>query len=571
MQLSCVGQRFSDEKPGLQSASSRGQVWSVIWAVALAWSWLLPNHYPPWATFHAEIWAAICIVAAGLVVSWQAYERVQIGLAGLALLCSTLLVCPQYWSGQFAFSGQAWVAFAYLGLAALSFCLGRTWESWKPLQLPDALALAVGGAAILSVGVQLDQWLQQGQLIVWGMGGGEVRPYANLGQPNLLSTFLVWGVLAVFWGVHRLAIGPVVATLASLYLLFGIALTQSRTGWLEILVVVLAMWHWRRMWRWKALPWISLVMFAYLMGCVFATESISGWLSLSPPPQLDGRLAVASDLRISAWKLLTDASFARPWLGYGWGNINDAQIQVALEHEPLHSKFGHAHNLLLDIVLGIGWPMGLMLIGALALWLWQRVKGIGHAADAILLLFIVVAGLHAMLELPLHHAHFLMPLCLLGGALEARQEVGSSNWSFPVRWLRGGVIASAVVCALLVSDYLRVEASYARLRFEWARLSQLPPGGPPEVLILNQFHEYIAFLRFSPAKGMSEKELIWARNVAQTFPSPLTYAKYAAALALNGKGDEAELRQKQICAISEEVLCTDMRRAVQATVEAMLP
>ncbi len=542
--------------------------WTAAWALALAWSWLLPNHYPPWGTFHAEAWATVVILIGSLAALRRCSGVVAPAVPSLVLMVAALTVWVQWMLGQFAFSGQAWMPFGLFALAALSVLTGQIWESRQPFTLPDAIAFSVGLASIVSVGMQLDQWLQRGQLIIWGMGGGEVRPYANLGQPNLLATLLVWGLLVVLWGVQRQKVRPSVAVLAAAYLLFGVALTQSRTGWLELAALLGGVWLWRRLWRFPGLAWVATILGLYFVLLVLALSGLSATFGVSPPTQLDERLAMASDLRLRAWKLLLDASFAKPWLGYGWGNVTDAQLHVALLHDPLNSKFGHAHNLPLDLVLGAGWPIGMLMMAILGVWYWRRVRAVDNALDATLAITIAIVGLHSMLELPLHHAHFLLPLCLVAGVLAARQVTSSGGFAIRLSWLRAALLASLVGMATLISDYSRIESSYERLRFEWAGLSRKPIGGPPEVYMLNQFHEYIKFLRFLPRPGLSESDLEWMRSVAGAFPSPLSYARLSTALWMNGRPEEAQLRLREICAISDVQQCEDVKLALAAVQKA---
>ena len=221
--------------------------WLVLWSCTLAIGWLLPNHYWPWLSFHSDAWVALTASLAALAVIWRsngpaAWHRLT--LLAAALMC---VPCVQFASGMMPIAGNLWISLAYLAGLLMALLSGARWESSTPGQLGDGLFLAIGIAALLSVGLQLQQWLQLDGIQLWTMGGGPSRPHANFGQPNQLATFLLWGLLASGWGLIRKYIGIRTALLTALYLLFGIALTGSRTAWLGVALLVGACLLWRRL------------------------------------------------------------------------------------------------------------------------------------------------------------------------------------------------------------------------------------------------------------------------------------------------------------------------------------
>lgn len=521
-------------------------LWTALWTVLLACAWLLPNHYRPWGSFHAEAWCAAMMVCMLIGLAWSARQAVGVPTVALLLMGMAVVVWLQFAAGVLAFSGQAWLVSGYFALAGLTWMAASQWEQRTANQGLDALMVAIATAAVVSVGLQLDQWLQTDLLELWSMGGDGTRPYANMGQPNLLSTFLLWGLLALWWASERHWVGGVTAALAALVLLFGMALTQSRTGWLGLLLVAAAVWLWRRHWRWPQLPWVTLALGLWFVACVSGLQRLSTGLQVAVPPSLDGRMAMGGDLRLAAWKLLFESSLERPWLGYGVGNVFLAQIEAPTSSTPIYQAFGHAHNLLLDAVLGLGWPLGLLVVGWLLVWVWRSMRRVADAKQAILILFVLVVGVHAGLELPLHHAHFLLPMCMVMGGLQARQGVANAL-RCPVWLYRAAATVSLAVLALVAHDYLRAEESFYKLRFEWNRVGREAPGTPPDVVLLNQLHEWIKFLRYEPQANMSEAQLQWMRDVSITFAASGNFYSLARALALNGYPQEAALRLRQMC------------------------
>lgn len=534
--------------------------WLVGWALALSIAWLLPNHYPPWSTFHMDAWIAIVLSLASAAVIVRSTAPVV--WHGITLLAAVLVLIPglQYGFGLVMLSGTAWISTAYLIAFLLTLLIGARWESVSPGQLVDGLFLAIGVAAVLSVGLQLHQWLSLDLLDIWSMGDGYGRPFANFGQPNQLGTFLLWGLLAVAWGLVRQRIGVWTALFMAFYLLFGLALTQSRTAWVAVAILIGASWVWRRFCSDQRWPWLVTGLGLYFAGCVVTI----GWLNqvfLLVLPQDTGDIVrISTESRPAIWALFIDAVLHRPWFGYGWDQVGLAQQTVATLHPALGVLFFHSHNLFLDLILWCGIPVGLFVSGYLVRWLWLRFRSVCDAESAVLLLFLLVVGNHAMLELPLHHAYFLLPVGLVMGVLNHRLHVrpvlAVGRWSVIAVWL-----VSVALLALLIRDYVRVEASYQNLRFEWARVKTKVRGSPPDVLLLNQWREFIRLARFEPSSGMSAEALDWMRTVTITKPNAGSFHKLAGALAMNHHPEEAKLWLRRMCKIVPESQCAAVRAA----------
>src|SRR5690606_16518077 len=100
-------------------------------------------------------------------------------------------------------------------------------------------------SAIISVYIELMQWLmlhRHGVLMVELRPGG--RPYANFAQPNNLATFLTMSVLAACYLYEAKVYNKYVLGILCAFLLFGVALTQSRTPWAYALFFGI-WWYWK--------------------------------------------------------------------------------------------------------------------------------------------------------------------------------------------------------------------------------------------------------------------------------------------------------------------------------------
>jgi O-antigen ligase len=534
--------------------------WLSSWAVTLAVAWLLPNHYPPWSTFHMDAWMAIVLSLAAAAVIIRASGPIV--WHGITVLAASLVLVPalQFGFGLILSPATAWISSAYLLGFLLALLTGARWEFTSPSQLADGLFLAIGIATLLSVGLQLHQWLALDLLYIWSMGDGFGRPFANFGQPNNLGTFLLWGLLATAWGVVRQRLGIWSSLFVSTYLLFGLVLTQSRTAWVAVVLFIAASWIWQRLWPDRRWPWVVTGLGVYFAVCVMSLGWLNHLLGLTLSTEVGDIVRISSEQRPAVWALFLDAALQRPWLGYGWNQVVLAQLTASIDHPALHTVFSHSHNLFLDLVLWCGIPFGLFVSLYLIRWFWLRLRAVRCAEDAVLMLFLLVVGNHAMLELPLHHAYFLLPTGLVMGALHVRLQVrpilAAGRWSYVGIWL-----VSALLLGLLIRDYSRVETSYQALRFEWARIKYHTRGTPPEVLLLTQWRDFISLARFEPPSQMTAQELDWLRKVNSTTPSTGGFHKLAAALAMNKQPIEAQLWLRRACKIVSETQCEALRSA----------
>lgn len=508
-----------------------------------------------------EAWAAAVLLPMAAAVIWRTRRENHVPISGLSVLAVSVLPLAQQLFGLIPLIGPAWVAFSYLLGLALAIFVGQRWEQQSPAQLGDGLFLAIGIAAMASVGLQLHQWLQLDLMEIWLMGNGYGRPFANFGQPNQLGTLLLWGILALAWGALRAQIRPCVMVVATVFLLFGLALTASRTAWVGVGLLVLAAWYWRKLWPWRSTPWVATALAISFFIFAWTIPILTIGLQLSSAEgEIEALARISSNVRPQIWILFMDAIRQSPWFGYGWNQVIAAQLAVAIDRPPLGSLFGSAHNLLLDLLLWCGIPLGLAIISFGALWLWRRFRTISDSASAVLFLLIVVVGNHAMLEYPLQYAYFLFPTGLVVGSLDARLR--GRMLAFGHRWLLVFIwMASAVLLSLLVRDYSRVETSYQLLRFEWAKIPLAGARQPPEVLLLDHLGAAIANARFEPTDRMSLEQLDRMRHVASLYPSAGVIHKLAAALAWNKQPEEAALWLRRLCAVNTTDQCELMKNA----------
>jgi O-antigen ligase len=529
--------------------------WLGLWACVLSVGWLIPTQQFPWGAVYRDIWIAVLSSAASLAIIWRFRQRME--WHRITLLAALLVCVPglQAMMGQVPITGVTWISSAYLLGLLLALLTGAHWERFKPSQLADGLFLAIGIAATISVGMQLQQWLGLDHGIA---KGGLARPHATLGQPNQLATLLLWGILAAAWGCIRAYMRPSVAILMALFLLLGVALTASRTAWIGVTLLIIASWWWRRLWPNPSVPWIVMG-----LGLCFALFNIFvGWLpsvlqlSFVAQEVLSGGSA---NQRLAAWTVLANAAWLNPWLGYGWNQTAVAQMATTNAHPAVTAVFSYAHNLFLDLIIWCGIPVGLFVAGCLLRWFWLRLRAVENAENAVLVLFLLVVANHAMLELPLYYAYFLLPVGLVMGMLNVRLGapvvLSVGPWFSRAVWL-----VAAALLVLVIRDYRRIEPSYKSLIIS-ARIPglKLASSGPPDVLLLTQWRDYIEFARWRPHAGASAAEVDRMRNITELFPSAMSIFQFADTLALNQQPDEARIWLQRLCKVTPVDQCEKAR------------
>lgn len=546
-------------------------VWRALWVMALALGWLLPNHHRPWLSFHTDAWIAAVLLLGALALAWRTRGRPAWVWHALPLAVGLLVGVPwlQYAVGQVHHAGTAWATSLYLWGFMLALLVGARWETVAPGQLIDALFLAIGIAAVLSVGLQLREWLGIEGLELWVTGGGQARPHANFGQPNQLATFVLWGLLATAWGWLRGHIGPRVGVLLALYLVFGLALTRSRTAGLAAAGVWVLVWHWRGLWPSRRLPWVVTALLAWLVVLVMVLPVLPIQGAVVMPDQLaSAELSrLGSEVRPQVWQALWKSLWLQPWTGYGWGQGLLAQIEVAAEQPHLRGAYPYAHNLFLDLLLWCGLPLGGLLCAGLLIWLVRRLQAVAQADQAVLLMFVLVVGNHAMLELPLYHAYMLLPVGLVIGVLQVRQAVQ------PVLRRGTGLVAAGLALAagvsvLVVRDYTQIEPAFQRQQLRWSGIQGEQPATTPSLWLLTQWTDYFDLagrtedvLRGVPTSApVDQATLVSMRVTTSLFPNVMFFHTLAQTLAQQGHPQEAALWLRRLCKIAPQASCMQVRR-----------
>lgn len=520
-------------------------IWGLKWTggVALCLAWLVPNHMPPWTAFYNELAAVVAVLVWACLVALPS-RKALVPLPAMFVLGMSAIPVIQFLFGLIDYGGDAVMATSYLALCGLSVVVGANLKILDG-RFPIFLAWVCLTGAMVSVILAMHQWLGLGQL---GIGLMDMppygRPYANLGQPNNLATLLCLGLAAALYLRERGQFGRAVLALLAVLLLAGIAMTRSRTAILAILVMAgWIFWGRRRLGlKCSAVETVSgVVMFAVLWA---GWPAVSDWLHLSAESTV-GRLqgTFTGEIRLVLWQQLLDAVWRQPMTGYGWNQVSAAQVAVIAEY-PNVAPAEYSHNLVIDLLVWNGVPLGAMIVLVMAGWLVMQMRSIKSAESWFALLFILLIGTHGMVELPHAYAYFLLPAGLCIGILCRQQAIA---FSLPRPAYAGLVAASIVVSGWIFVEYQTIEADYRLMRFESIGLERRSADAvAPKVVLLTQLQDFIRFARTEATEGMTNEEIHWMERVAHRYPYPPALMRYALALGMNHRPEEAALELRRL-------------------------
>lgn len=536
--------------------------WLCAWAILMAITWLVPHHYKPWTAFHTDLWVAGATALGAFALSFRSRGPTELHLLTCVVGVSILWPWVQYALGLLPFAGQAWMTSLYLLGLFGAMLVGAKWERTQSGQLPDALFFAILVACIFSVWLQLYTWLGRwdGDLMdIWTMGLKGDRAYANLGQPNQTATLLLWGLAACLWFHRRRYLGGWAATAIAAYLCIGLALAQSRTAMLTMVVVLVAAWLWRPMRQDRRLSWVVSGLCIFHVTCLYLRGPI--WEAL-----FGGALGSASRLeqmdgvRLGAWNMLVHAVLERPWWGFGWTSVASAQMRVVDQFPGVGMVFAQAHNLLLELILGNGIPIGVCLGVVLLYWYIQTARAIRGTADAAIFLLLTATCIHALLELPLHYAYFLLPVGMFIGVLNVRTDRPVVfHMARPLTW---AVLLLGIAGLLITArDYVQVESSTNLFRYELARIGTLS-AQPPDVWVLTDQREIFDLAKLASKDQIGEQELARLEKGAMQFPSSYLSYRTAFAMRLHGREVDARRWMERACKITSASNCSLFKNAL---------
>jgi O-antigen ligase len=532
-----------------------GLVW-ILLSVGMSFSWLIPIHKNPWATFYSELFAALIVIPFVIWSLVKLRSSVKLDCLSIGFLVVSFFPLIQSACNIFTFSAEAPIVSLYLLGFACAILFSRRIEEQVPIKLAEALFASLVISSLISTALAIAQVfrLDWGSLVAAIPAGG--RPVANVGQPNELSTLLIWGLIGIWYVNLRQNLSALITILLAAILLIGIASTQSRTGWLAVSLILFAglFSPFKSKTNKYNLTFIGLGIWFFVL-VTFWNKLISV-TSDAQSLTLEAQLSVGK--RPDMWAMMFDGIKHKPWFGYGWNQGRLVQLGELENYSHLKIGVQHAHNIILDLLVWNGIPIGLTLVTLLFAWFIWQIKKIRTFQSYLIMVALGVFLLHSMLELPHTKMFFLVPVALMMGLLNASSKLPSIFSIHRFLFLIFvGVLGGYLI--LMGIEYSNIEAQLVSYQMRAARIGKLNPIPEPKIVILTGLQSALQNLRIEPRANMNEDDLERLRLTANRYPFDVTFLKYAKASALNGRKDISKKVLLRACLLLPEQDCTAIK------------
>jgi len=483
-----MGQTQSDDenRPGSHSSS----ILVAAVSVALALPALIAYNVAPSATFlnqSAAIigWSAVLVILCEMTGKYA--TRGPAGRTALMYCLGAVLAWSSAsgfegklpWSLVRSNSGMILIAMLVAWIAAYAQLRGAGSRAMRALCV--GLAAACTASALIAViQVYFPAWADGNWIAKSGLEG---RAVGNMRQPNHLSSLLLWGIIAVVWLGEAKVWRRSVIQACAVFFVLGVVLSGSRTGALG--TGVLLLWgvlerRFSRSSRWL----LALMPLAYLLFWL----ANSAWADYSHHVfGGETRFSASGDIsssRYAIWSNTLELIKMHPWFGVGFGEFNFAWTLTPFPDRPV-AFFDHTHNLPLQLIVEMGIPLGLLVIGLLLYALYCALRNVMPQPDrdpslppqvsSAAFMIVLMIGLHSLLEYPLWYAYFLLPtafawgLCLgdppRGKKNSAPAESAAAADASPSIWrIRPLLVASLLMLfsgVFVLYDYMKVAVIFS--------------------------------------------------------------------------------------------------------------
>lgn len=265
----------------------------------------------------------------------------------------------------------------------------------------------------------------------WINRTGLGEAFANLRQRNQFATLTSIALVALLVAVGRQPVRPNGAALSwravgwatgtvllALLLAAGNATSASRTGLAQWGLIALLFTVWGA-WRVPAVRGLLLLALAAYAFAIWALPLLIGEAAGSRG--LLARLtegAPSCTSRKALWSNVLELIALKPWLGWGWGGLDQAHYLTLYSGPRFCDILDNAHNLPLHLAVELGVPAAVVVCGvfgwaALAAKPWlaaSPVRQLGWGVLAVMLL-------HSGLEYPLWYGPFALAFGIALGLL----------------------------------------------------------------------------------------------------------------------------------------------------------
>lgn len=506
--------------------------------VFFLFSILNPIHFNPWSSFLSEV---ICYISFLLLLFFNSIKEISKNI--LIIFSFSLIPFIQFIFGQVYYFSIALLSFLYVASFGLAVLLGFNLSVQKKGVNAKLLMVYISYiyivVCICSSIIAIIQWLNipYNTEYISGMVGN--RPFANLAQPNHLSTLISMGVIGCLYLYEKGKLNNYFLAILSFFFIFVIALTQSRTAWLFLLVLIIFVVYKGKVISLKLTNKLLIIWGGIYILCIlsipFLSEFLSSYFNMIQTANVIER-ATTGYLRLEIWNQSLHAIKEKPMFGYGWNQTSAAQYAV-IENYPGKEWFSSAHNIVLDIIIWNGVILGgLITFYFLLTYLVCLIKNI-KIETVFASLMILPILVHSLLEYPFKYAYFLLPAGFFWGIMISEIELKV----FKVRSIYFNLISifGFIILSFIFKEFNEsIDNNVAANTYEMnGRIDQFELAYP--VYILDEFKYRSQWFALNPYTKLSKIDLDKIEKMVSLHLTPYDLLKYAKILSYNGYQKEA--------------------------------
>lgn len=503
-------------------------------------SFVIPNTFNPWTTLWPESFSLI-----GMILITAHYllkkEKIKSNKNSLALLfLFAIAIIFDYLTKNTTLNGDYYLSIIYISIFFFATLIGQNLEEH------DFFFAIIIFSATLSAIICIAQWsIPELKNLYIREVPPAGRPFANLGQPNHLATFLSLGLVSLF------AIGDYFSKslriLISFILCFGIALSQSRTGIVQVFAIsifsslILDKEPKQRIYYLYLIPLLII--------CIVLIKNLSAILVIENSRDLvkEG----VQSLRFQHWISLIEPIKNNFWSGYGWLGTANAHLNDAT-NTAQEGVLGYAHNLFIDLVVWFGFIPGLIISIAIVHITFSFFQTKSNNKQKFSWIGFFIFLVHCLLEYPFAYIHFLVVAGLFLGI-----SLKESKNNFLIKKNQLFILLASVtfISANILIEIIKITPAIERLRYANAGIITKSESTRQKYHFINQLEIYIHSYNRLPDKSIDEESLNSYNIATNRFAiAPITF-KAAAANYYKGNFYKADDLMDKLCKINSNEIC----------------
>lgn len=507
---------------------------------------LNPSHTLPWVSFYSEKY---CFIALILLMLYMMFTFIEIPKIIIPILLIIIIPIFQYFLGIIVFYETMLFSTLYLfgffaaAIMAYNLCLNREGQNhiYKVIEIFSYTFIVI---SLFSSFIIIIQWLNFYNLQPYILKVNSSRPYGNLAQPNQMATILFIGLISLWYLYEKESKNKNIFFSLALLFLFSILLTQSRTSWVVITFLLIYFSYIRRKIDLKIDLKSVVIFILFFIGNIFLLPFYNNLNPWSINTRSISERATSGYERLEIWQHFINCILEHPISGYGWYQTQLANVSF-VEDIAHRQAIDSTHNIILDILLWCGLPIGgliILYLSYLLLIFFIQTKNKEMMAAFLMIMAVVI---HAFFEYPLFYTYFLFPCGFLIGMMLSQIKFSTLNL---------GRILNFPIFILVIFSFVIVTNGYNHMYEK--RLNSLIIRDNTEEKENNFFKKnyyyfienytydrsnfIIYWIKFDPYTTLDENEIISLEDSIMATATKQTLKKYAILLAYNGHRAEAE-------------------------------